>query len=754
MRNPLHKRLPRELAGERGKYAVIFLFMTAVIAFVSGFLVAGGSMVKAYDDSFEDYRIEDGHFELAEEADDALIGRIEEEGVRIWPLFYRDAQADTDKDGEINGTLRIYERRSGVNLECLMEGEMPEGGDEIAIDRMYAENNGLRVGDRLTADGRELTVSGLVALSDYSALFSDNGDMMFDAVKFGVAVTSGEGFAQWEEEALHYEYAWRYEEAPADEDDERQKTEELMKAAAGEARITDFVPRYLNQAIMFTGDDMGSDQALMEVLLYLVIAILAFVFAVTISHTIAGEAGVIGTLRASGYTRGELLRHYMTLPVAVTLAAALVGNALGYTVFKNMVASVYYHSYSLPTYHTVWNAQAFLKTTCIPAALMFVIDLVVIAGKLRLSPLRFLRGELSAAGRKKAVRLPDWRFFHRFRLRIIFQNIPSYATLFLGLIFANVLLLFGMMMHPILERYQQDITEHMIADYQYVLKAPVITGTDGAEAYCMTTLEYTPKKGEAEELSVYGTEPGSGYVSEDFPDEGVFISDGFADKYRIDVGDRITVKECYADQSYELEVKGLYDYPAGFAVFLSIGQFRELFGKDDGYFNGYFSGRELSDVEEQYIAATITEDDLTKLSRQLNVSMGNIFYLFHAFALALAMLLIYLLTKLIIEKNAESISMVKILGYTNAEIGSLYLTATTWAVVVSALLSIVAAKRLMDVIYRFYMMKMTGWLPMEFPKRIYAEMFVLNIGVYAIVAWLQMRRIRRIPMDEALKNVE
>ncbi len=56
---------------------------------------------------------------------------------------------------------------------------------------------------------------------------------------------------------------------------------------------------------------------------------------------------------------------------------------------------------------------------------------------------------------------------------------------------------------------------------------------------------------------------------------------------------------------------------------------------------------------------------MTKISRQLNVSMGEMFQLINVFSIVLFMLLIYLLTKLIIEKNTTSISMVKILGYEN-----------------------------------------------------------------------------------------
>ena len=67
MRNPLRKRLLRELKEEAGKYAVIFLLMILSIGFISGFLVADNSMITAYNNSFETYNIEDGHFETQKE---------------------------------------------------------------------------------------------------------------------------------------------------------------------------------------------------------------------------------------------------------------------------------------------------------------------------------------------------------------------------------------------------------------------------------------------------------------------------------------------------------------------------------------------------------------------------------------------------------------------------------------------------------------------------------------------------------------
>lgn len=49
MGNPLNKRFLRELKGELAKYIVIFVFMTAVIGLISGFLIADGSMYDTYN---------------------------------------------------------------------------------------------------------------------------------------------------------------------------------------------------------------------------------------------------------------------------------------------------------------------------------------------------------------------------------------------------------------------------------------------------------------------------------------------------------------------------------------------------------------------------------------------------------------------------------------------------------------------------------------------------------------------------------
>ncbi len=760
MRNPLNKRFLRELKGELAKYIVIFVFMTAVIGLISGFLIADGSMYDTYNKSFEKYNIEDGNFELYSKAEESVIDKLEKENVTIYENFYKEENVvrhnNIKNDEDSQSTLRFYVNREEVDKVDLMEGSLPEDINEIAIDRMYAENNDIKVQDTLTVGSRILKVTGLVALSDYSSLFSDNSDTMFDSLKFGVGVVSQKCFDAYDDTHIHYVYSWLYDNKPEDDKEAKLMADDFVKTISANAILVNYIPQYINQAIHFTGDDIGSDRSMMIVLLYVLIVIMAFVFAVTTNNTIVKEANVIGTLRASGYTRGELLRHYILLPIIVTIFGALVGNILGYTVFKDIFVATYYGSYSLPTYHTLWNADAFLLTTVVPVIIMLVINIVIIGCRLKLSPLKFLRRDLSGKQKKKAMRLPAFGFFNRFRLRIIIQNMPNYITLFIGILFANVLLLFGIMLGPMLTHYQNEITDKLIAKHQYVLKALVDVDDNAAEKYCVKTLATIEGRLKSEDVLVYGVKDNSIYAdinTASLKDNEVYITNGYADKFRIKKGDKITLKEKYDDNEYEFTVKDMYDYPSSFAIFMSDATFKNVFDKSEDYYSGYFSDNIL-DIDEKYVATQITLDDLTKVSRQLDRSMGETFNLVKIFAVVLFAVLMFLLTKLIVEKNTTSISMVKILGYSNREISRLYVTSTTIVVAFSVALSIGLSVIIMNYLFRVFMEEMSGWISCYYAPHIFPVMFILNITVYAVISFFMMAKIKKIPMDEALKTVE
>ncbi len=904
MHNPLNKRFKRDLRSDAGKYVAIFLFIVFFIGAASGFMVADNSVAAQFKTTAEECNIEDGHLAFNVRPSNEVLSKTESQNdLKLYDLSYKEETVKKDK------TLRIYKVRNEVNKECLMSGEMPTKDSEIAVDRMFADNNKITVGDSLKIKGKKYVVSGLIALPDYSALFKSNADMMFDAVGFGVAVMTDSGYNAIGNAHETINYAWKYNTPVEDEETENAKSELLMKSLenilkeydepliqaqvdslykkakpyinslrdefdvaekeleskyfvairnasindtakmakelgitekqyknlkqvledadknsdewdldsldsapkinlddyktsddmdfddmynqiykivdavsdaklydcsqiyrdlaslkkitdkfsiddSGILNIKDYSAKYTNKSIMYAREDSGSDKATMMLMTYIIMVVIAFLFAVTISNTITKEANVIGTLRAMGYSKGELIRHYMFLPIAVTLAGSIVGNVLGYTVFQKVFVGVYYSNYSLPTFKMLWNMNAFWETTVVPFILMILVNFAMLTKKLKISPLNFIRGELKESGQKRLIKLPKkMPFFSKFRLRIFFQNIPSYLTLALGVFLAGVLVVFGSMYGPLLDDYANIVKENQLSKYQYVMINEAESENADVEKFCMTSLQTTDKKFMTDDVTIYGVENQSKYITENIPMGEVLVSSAMAEKFGLSSGDEFTLKEQYKDKTYSFKVGGVYNYDAAITVFMNRGDYLTQFNEKSDYFNGYFSNSKLDDLSDDDVATVITEKDLTKVVTQMQVSMMEFVKVFKALGVVIFLLVMFILTKQIIEKNSKSVSMTKILGFSDIEIGKLYIIITSLVVLASLLISVLLISLALRWAFKSYIYtQMTGYIPYIVSNSCYVTMVVLGIVSYAVVACLMLLKIKKTPLGEALKN--
>ena len=187
---------------------------------------------------------------------------------------------------------------------------------------------------------------------------------------------------------------------------------------------------------------------------------------------------------------------------------------------------------------------------------------------------------------------------------------------------------------------------------------------------------------------------------------------------------------------------------------MPIDKLNETFDLDSGYFTGYFSDKAIKDIEKDYIATIITQGDLTVMADQLDDSMGMVFPMFGGFAIVIYVLIIYLLAKIIIEKNASSISMIKILGYSNGEASRLYNFATAIVVVLALVISISVCSWAIKEIYYAMMLEYSGWLTYYIAPWIYPAILAIGIACYVVVHFIQTKRIRKIPMSQGLKDME
>jgi len=770
MKNPMNRRLPRELKADFGKYLVIFLFLVMVVSVVSGFLVANAGIADAYKRNLRESKLEDGHLSFNVRPDAEFLRALAD---RAGANLYRADFFEEDADG---ATLRVYRNNPEVNVPEVTDGRLPQAADEIVLDNLHARKESLAVGDRLTLGGRELTIVGLAAFPNYSSLFKDNADLMFEVENFGIGLMTEEGYDDFASDRGTIGYAWRYRERPAGERESRAAAEtvlaalreELLSANADIVRramqgetglamleVSDLLTAEENKAIHFAGEDMSGDESAIIVFLYIVIAVLAFIVAVTTVNTLSKEAGVIGTLRASGYSRGEMVRHYMILPLVAFAAGMLVGNAIGYTVMRDFMVSIYEEMYSLGKVKTFWNADAFVKTTLIPSVIMIAINAGILIWKLRIGPLQFLRRELSGRKKKRALRLSRRiPFAWRFRIRILLQNLPNYITMTVGIVLSATIIIFGLMFEPLLKTVAQRINDTSLCRYQYILKTPEEAG-DGAERFALATLETTKEDYKTDEISVYGIAPDSRFVKTAIPEGKALLSNSYMDKYNVKAGDTVSLYDKYADRSYTFVVAGEYPYEASLAVFLNLGEFNTRFDKTPDYFSGYFADRELSELSEANVFLRLDSSDFGTFAEQLWQSFADFMGPVRWFGILMFVLMVYLLAKQIIERNQSSISMSKILGFSGGEIGGLYIVSTSLVVVGSLLLSVPLVDWFLRLIFRSYLYKrMSGYLPYCVSSDCYLDMILIGIASYVVVVALQFWKIRRIPKSEALKTLE
>ena len=137
--NPLFRRIPRELLGDWRKYLVVCLFLVLTISFVSGMYVANGSMLAALDAGVTEYKREDGHFELKEEAAPELLAAIETGEKADVKQYYLD-KARAELDEKLEGEFRPkFEETFSQEFEAAFRDQVKASLLASGLDETTAE---------------------------------------------------------------------------------------------------------------------------------------------------------------------------------------------------------------------------------------------------------------------------------------------------------------------------------------------------------------------------------------------------------------------------------------------------------------------------------------------------------------------------------------------------------------------------------------------------------------------------------------
>ena len=813
--SPLLKRVPREFRNNLGKYLGIFLLFLFAIMMGSGFLSAAHSIEVLQKDMHERHAVEDFHFATQFEAAKRSLEAVEEMGCTVYEDFTADVPMTVAGDDRVmNCRLINQDNRVDVNRGYYFEGSAPAAEDEIALDRVWCKNNDISVGDTIEVGGNQVKVTGIMSLSDYECLMEKNTDMLFNSTTFSVALVTPEGFRSMAGAKKDYRYDVILDDRSMDLATRADFEKDVATLLGDHDEIlTDLVDyEFDNKAIFFATDDVDSDQTMWEVLVMLLVVIMAFVFVVLTNATIEQESAVIGTLLASGYRKREIVSHYMVLPTVIGILGCIAGNYLGLTFMSTPMQELYYGSYSLPPYEYTFSPRVFMLTTAVPLALLEVVTLLGLMRKLRFTPLAFLRREVANRSRRATLPLPERiGFVRRFQLRVFLRNLSHFVVLFFGISFCSLFLLFGLCLMPIVDHYSDLLKSDVVANHIYLLKAPLeLEGTAkdraaykaveqllevedplsdlGMVGYMRTLMstmdldddahpvntvdngaeriaqaeKFTAASFEvdhvitdsSEEITAYGISEGSRYWPDvDVRDGAVVIGSGLSQKCRIKPGDTFSLFDKYTNKTYELVATDVWGSSANMNVYMEMSALNRLVDEDEDRFMGYASNEEL-ELDQRYLATDITPESMSTSADQMQESFGDMMGMVVAFAIPVYLILVYLLTKTVIDRSSRYISYMKVFGYHNQEISRLYVRAITVTVMVSLVASLPFVIWLCDVFVGLVMDRYSGNLEIYIEPTLLMEVVGIGAAAYLLVAFIHLWRIRRVGLAESMKVQE
>lgn len=807
MQKVLRKRVLRDLKENLFRYiALAFLIIIGMYVVVS-LIGAGATIIDNGEAHDKANKIEDGQFSVFVPLSDDEISQLEDAGAEVEKMFYEDYDV---MDGK---TLRVFTNRKNIDLVECDEGRLAEADDEIVVEKRFSQVNDISVGDIIQIAGNEFKVTGIGTSPDYNALFKEMSDTVVDSKMFGtVFVTEGAY------DKLHatgesvktetYLYAFRLK-GKTTCDDVKDALEDIkvdtdriddeyfqeywdrtgaaindfkdgikdLKSGANEladgvaelkketdsflkdydtdlANITSFVTSDDNPRTGGAADDQQINVQAGYFFGVLLMLLFTYVISVFVVHGIEKESSVIGALYALGVKRRDLMMHYLTLPVIVTTVAGIIGFLIG---ISNVGIPVQmadaYAYYSIPDMDVKIPPILVVYGIVMPPLAAIVVNYFVIRKKLSQTALSLIKNEVKQP-KGSNVDLGDMGFVGRFRVRQMLREMRTGLTVVIGMFIALICLMLSLNTATFCSKVKKQNVEDTHYEYMYTYKYPTENPPEGGEAAYAKTLK-KEIYGYNWDVTVLGLSKNTKYFDVDLKDgkNRVAISSSFAEKYGYGVGDEIVLHDEENDIDYGFTVDSVTQYTPAFYVFMTIDDARELFGAGSNEYNVVFADKDLG-VDPARLYATTTKADIESAAGIFADQMRSMVVMIVIISTLIFVVVMYLMMKVMIDRSAFSISLIKVFGFRTKEIRKLYLDGNFFIIAIGAAICLPLAKLIMSAVYPSLVSNVNCGVKLTFAPWLWAALYGGILVLYFIINRVLVGRLNKIVPAEVLKNRE
>ncbi|MBR7085774.1 MAG: ABC transporter permease, partial [Oscillospiraceae bacterium] len=184
----LRKRLPREFQANIGRYLALTFLIAMGIYIVISLVGAAETFIIRTEQYKSINMVEDGNFTVFVPLKEKEVKKITSKGTELEEMFYSDIQA---KDGS---TLRMMKNRTKIDLIQLDEGKLATSLQEAVVEKRYAEEHQLHIGDTVKAVGFDFKITGIGTVPDYEMPSKTYADAVVESKTFGLLFVTPETY--------------------------------------------------------------------------------------------------------------------------------------------------------------------------------------------------------------------------------------------------------------------------------------------------------------------------------------------------------------------------------------------------------------------------------------------------------------------------------------------------------------------------------------------------------------------------------
>ncbi len=741
----LNKSVLRVMKENKGQYLGMFYMVLLSSFLFVFFMLAAANLSTNKNAYFSDYVM--GDIEFASRTEVANIAYIEKQfDIQLEGALTKDVANESK-------TIRLFTPNKKVNIPAVLDGRLPQPG-EIALDPQFAKANSYKLGGIIGIEGKSYTISGTICLPNYAYVLKKPGDLVNDFNTFGVAVMNEADLITGE-----LLYSVKYNTPQKD-----------IYAQAKPLKS------YLNQQGVqllswnYAKYDMKTNMPDVEVQMITVYSwilppflmlLSAALAAAVLGRMVKSQSGVIGTLYALGYRKGELMRHYLSYPLRIGIFGGVLGGVMGMVTivpFLNLMHTFF----PMPIKELIFNPIYILFGTALTTFILCAGVYFVLNKVLSASPVSLMRNDAKTGKPnflERRLPLSSMRFETVFSIRENLRSIPRLALMLVGVLAATALLMFGLITKSSMDYLisSEGTKATLTYNYEYGLHVPQNTKPPmGGEP--IAGRKFVPEFNTEQRFEIIGSVPDGSIVSLfdksgkpiRLDDKKAVITKTMAAKYGLKPGDTIRFSDIISDRELSIIITDIADSGLGDYIFVSLERFDELLGWEKGAYNAIMSLSPI-DIDPALVYKLTTPESLTDSLADFMLLMNTFLYGIAVVAAVIAMIIIYILAAVSIDEQKGGIALMKVFGYKKSEVGALMTNSSRLLVLASFAIGVPLSYYSISTALTFIFGLLNLTIEVRLDWYFVLLGLVLIVGAFELSKKLCLRKIAGIPMSEVLK---